>query len=147
MPIYDGAVELIRVNLLTIQAGDRASLQRIGFLTDVQFAEVNRSRLAEGLHVLEQNEIVFIGKHLFQSRSRDGYTIDDMIDQIVSAMSSLSVVNISRAQSRIDNPQSRPDRYGNQVNDRGVFEMTQRKPRAELYSVMPKGDHNKPPKN
>jgi hypothetical protein len=26
-----------------------------------------------------------------------------------------------------------------------VLELTQRKPRAELYSVIPKGDTNKPP--
>lgn len=50
----------------------------------------------------------------------------------------------SRAWSRIDNPIPRADRYGNLVKDRGIFEMTAKKPRAELFSVMPKGDNIKP---
>ena len=40
----------------------------------------------------------------------------------------------------------RNDGYGNQVNDLAVLELTSRKPRAELYSVIPKGDDNKPQK-
>jgi hypothetical protein len=40
----------------------------------------------------------------------------------------------------------RNDGYGNMVRDRAILELTQRKPRAELYSVMPKGDTIKPPR-
>lgn len=146
MPLYMNATAQIRLNLQQLQVGQRAPLIRIGVLTDAQFDQINSSRFALDLHVLEQNEIVFIGKHVFNSRSKDGYTIDDMVDQIVSAMSPNSILDVTANWSRIDNPIARADRYGNMVNDRGVFEMTAKKPRAELFSVMPKGDTIKPPK-
>lgn len=146
LPLYQGAEELIRLNLEALRDGNRAPIVPIGFLTDVQFEEINRSRKLLDLHLLEQNEILFIGRHLFNSRSSDGYTIDDMVDQIASSLSSISVVNITHQWSRIECPTARPDRYGNMVFDRGVFEMTARKPRAELFSVIPKGDLKKPGK-
>ena len=40
----------------------------------------------------------------------------------------------------------RADGYGNMVFDEAVYELTQRKPRAELFSVVPKGDSIKPKK-
>ena len=40
----------------------------------------------------------------------------------------------------LKNPVQRNDGYGNNVNDLGILELTQRKPRAELFSVIPKGD-------
>ena len=144
MPLYEDAEEKIRFNLLKIHSGERAPLVAIGFLTDAQFEQLNLRRAALDLHLLHQNEIILIGKHLFNSRAKDGYTVDDIIDQIVSALSAVSVVNISETWSRIDNPAPRFDRYGNTVNDRGIFEMTAKKPRAELFSVMPKGDNIKP---
>lgn len=144
MPVYDDAEDRIRFNLLRIEAGERAPLTAIGSLTPIQFEELNVSRAKFDLHLLEQNEIIFIGKHLYNSRMKDGYTIDDIIAQIVSALSENSVVDISATWSRIDNPVPRSDGYGNSVHDRGVFEMTAKKPRAELFSVMPKGDDIKP---
>lgn len=146
VPLYDDAVERIRFNLTRIQAGEKAPLTEIGCLTDLQFEQINVSRAKLDLHLLEQNEIIIVGRHLYKSRSKDGYTIDDMIDQIVSALSIKSVVDVSADWSRIDNPIPRPDRYGNSINDRGVFEMTSKKPRAELFSVIPRGDVSKPPK-
>lgn len=144
MPLYENAAARIRENLTKLQSGDKVPLIAIGYLTDEQFKKMNTLRDALDLHKLEQNEIIFIGRHLYNSRVKDGYTIDDMIDQITSAMSVTSVINITEAWSRIDNITPRADRYGNLVMDRGVFEMTSKKPRAELYSVMPKGDRNKP---
>jgi hypothetical protein len=144
VPLYQDAEDKIRVNLTTLQSGDRAHLTAIGYLTDSQFYELNLQRAKFDLHLLEQNEIIFIGRHLYNSRAKDGYTIEDMIDQIASALSVGSVVDISKTWSRIDNLTPRADRYGNAVMDRGVFEMTAKKPRAELFSVMPKGDNNKP---
>lgn len=146
VPLYDDALDRIRFNLTRIQAGEKAPLTEIGCLTDLQFEQINISRAKFDLHLLEQNEIIIVGRHLYNSRSKDGYTIDDMIDQIVSALSINSIVDVSANWSRIDNPFARPDRYGNSVNDRGVFEMTAKKPRAELYSVMPRGDLFKPQK-
>lgn len=144
MPLYADGVDRIRFSLLKLQAGERAPLTGIGFLTDAQFEDLNTRRAGFDLHLLEQNEIIFMGRHMYASRSKDGYTVDDIIDQIASALSHDSVMDISDTWSCIDNPTARADRYGNSVHDRGVFEMTAKKPRAELYSVIPKGDNNKP---
>jgi hypothetical protein len=116
----------------------------IGHFTEVQFAEINRIRFQLGLANLEQNEIVFFGRHALSSRSKDGYTVDDVTTQICSALCVNSVAIIGRKMTCIENPNRRADGYGNTVNDRAVFELTSRKPRAELFSVIPKGDNNKP---
>lgn len=106
----------------------------IGYFTDFQFAAINASREMMKLHLLEQNEILFIGKHLHASRSNDGYLIDDIVTQIISALSAEALAHLDKYVSYTQNPNHRDDGYGNLVNDRAVFEMTARKPRAELYS-------------
>ena len=116
----------------------------IGCFTNEQFAEINLGRAALDLHMLEKNEIVFIGRHLHTSRSSDGYNVDDIVKQIASALCADAIAEITTHVSYMQNPNPRDDGYGNSVNDRAVFEMTARKPRAELYSVIPKGDRNKP---
>lgn len=144
MPLYVGAAAAIREQLLKLEKGERSRLIVIGEFTKLQFFEINRSRVALDLHELEQNQIVFIGRHLFASRSADGYSIDDIVDQLTSAMSESSIAHVQRMASFIQNPIARADRFGNWVNDRAVFEMSARKPRAELFSVIPKGDTKKP---
>ncbi|MXN45910.1 hypothetical protein GR138_11965 [Shinella kummerowiae] len=146
MPLYKDAEKAIAENLLRLSLGERAPMIAIGCFTTIQFTELNLQRGAVGLHLLDDNEILFIGKHLHDSRSRDGYTREDMIAQIVSAMLPTSVTFTSEIVTFAQNPNPRNDGYGNMVNDRAVFEMTKKKPKAELYSVMPKGDQNKPPK-
>lgn len=118
----------------------------VGCFTDAQFISINEGRAAQDLHLLEQNEILFMGRHLHASRAKDGYNIDDIVAQIVSGLSAEALAHIDSFVSYTQNPNARNDGYGNQVNDRAVFEMTARKPRAELYSVMPKGDLIKPTK-
>ncbi|KND54579.1 hypothetical protein BPUN_4306 [Candidatus Paraburkholderia kirkii] len=94
---------------------------------------------------MEDPEIVLIGKHLHGSRIvRDNYTIEDVLTQITSALDAGSVVVSSRKMTALDAVDFRADGYGNMVRDRAVLELTQRKPRAELYSVIPKGDTNRP---
>ncbi len=44
----------------------------------------------------------------------------------------------------IKNTRLRQDGYGNEVQDEAIFELIARKPKAELYSVVPKGDKMKP---
>jgi hypothetical protein len=116
----------------------------IGEFTAVQFAHINAGRVALDLHELAQNEIVFIGRHIYDSRTKDGYTIKDIVTQIASALCAEAVADIERFMSCIQNPTSRADGYGNAVHDRAIFEMTAKKPRAELFSVIPKGDSKKP---
>jgi hypothetical protein len=146
MPLFQNAEQAIRENLGRLVLGERATMISIGSFTQSQFKELNRQREAQGLHLLGDNEILFIGRHILQSRSRDGYTIDDIVRQILSAMDQASHPTTSSIVTFMQNPNPRDDGYGNLVHDRAVFEMTAKKPKAELYSVMPKGDQNKPKK-
>lgn len=144
MPLYQGATDQIRANLNALRDGLRPPMREIGYLTEVQFEDLNKSRWNLGLHRLEQNELLFIGRHLYKSRAADGYSVEDMVDQITSALAQTAVVSITQHWSRIENLTPRSDRYGNYICDRGILEMTARKPRAEFFSVIPKGDSVKP---
>lgn len=146
MPIAIDAKDRIRANLVSTSQGHRVEIITIGSFTIPQFARINEVRIALELHPLELNEILFMGRHLYKSRAADNYTIDDMVAQIESALCEAAVVSMSKFMSCVQNPVAREDGYGNQVFDRAVFEMTARKPRAELFSVMPKGDVVKPGK-
>jgi hypothetical protein len=146
LPLYVGMEVRITDHLERLARGERVPMIPIGCFTEAQFEAINVARTARGLHLLEQNEILFIGKHLLRSRSDDGYSIKDIVAQIASALSEDARAAIDKFASYIQNPNGRDDGYGNLVYDRAVFEMTARKPKAELYSVMPKGDKLKPNK-
>ena len=147
MPLYNDGLYLIRANLEEIQRGGRVRAVAIGRLTDAQYEALNQHRAAAGLPPLEDPEIVFMGKHMYASRvTRDNYTIDDVILQITSALAADAVVMPTTSMTALEGAERRDDGYGNMVRDRAILELTQRKPRAELYSVMPKGDTNKPPR-
>lgn len=146
MPLFDDALLKIRDNLIKLGKGERAPMISIGCFTGQQFIQINIARLDLELHALEVNEIVFIGRHLFESRSKDGYTIDDIIAQIESGLDENASVIVSPKMSCLRNIAGRDDGYGNKVFDQAVFEMTSKKPRAELFSVIPRGDIIKPQK-
>ncbi|BCQ22216.1 hypothetical protein NK8_03250 [Caballeronia sp. NK8] len=146
MPLYDNGLYLIQVNLEELQQGRRVLAVPIGRLTSVQHQAVNSHRLAHELPKLGDPEIVFIGRHVHESRIvRDSYSVGDVLTQITSALDAESVVVSSRKMTALDAPVLRTDGYGNEVRDRAILELTQRKPRAELFSVIPKGDIRKPP--
>ena len=141
MPLYPNATQLITQNLNALANGDRAKFVVIGNFTEQQFQEINAYRTSTGLPPLEQNEILYMGRHHYNSRAgRDGYAIADLLAQIQSALSANSVVLTNPGMTAIENPIPRNDGYGNQVNDRAIFELTSKKPRAELFSTIPKGD-------
>ncbi|WP_037003000.1 hypothetical protein AB3464_17460 [Pseudomonas asplenii] len=145
MPLYDHAEYLIRANLNEIAAGGRVRAVAIGVLTDVQLEAINRQKESQGLPQLEDPEIVFLGKHAYQSRVvRDGYTIDDMVAQIGAALAETAIAVASAKMTAIKSTHLRQDGYGNEVMDEAIFELTARKPKAELYSIVPKGDRIKP---
>jgi hypothetical protein len=148
MPLYPKAVSLIRANLEAIRDGLKVKPVAIGRLTDDQTDAINRHRLAHNAALPPiVAEVIFIGSHIYQSRvARDGYSIDDVIDQIASAMDSASGLVGSLPMQTIESPAPRTDRYGNRIHDRAVFECMSRQPRPELFSVVPKGDKIKPPK-
>ncbi|HWR54679.1 MAG TPA: hypothetical protein VN428_26460 [Bryobacteraceae bacterium] len=146
MPLFDDARTLIRANLEALQRGNRVSLVVVGKLTDAQLEAINRERDAGGYPRIDA-EVVFLGQHIFKSRAlRDGYALEDIIDQIASAMDAASVARPTRWMTVVENPTPRADRYGNCVRDRIVLECSARYPRPELFSVIPKGDTNKPNK-
>lgn len=143
MPLYDHIKITLRSHLEAISRGDRVPVIVVGELTDEQFEKIRDLQRNEGLTLLESKEILYLGKHNYNSRSKENYSIDDMIMQIESALSVDSIVSMKRG-TTLENPHPRIDGYGNSVNDRAVLEMTSRKPKAELFSVMPKGDNIKP---
>jgi hypothetical protein len=59
-------------------------------------------------------------------------------------MDAASVLAPNPRMTVLQNPRGRADRYGNVVKDLAVLECTAHHPRPELFSVMPKGDKNKP---
>jgi hypothetical protein len=145
MPLNPAARQILQATFKLLSEGERPKVVTIGYLTDAQFSAINSKRMAQGLHELESKEIVFLGRHLYNSRIvKDGYTINDVCDQIESALSSDSMVIATLKMTALRNEAERADRYGNAIKDEAVLELTQRRPKAELFSVIPKGDRNKP---
>ncbi len=145
MPLYADAEILIRANLHRIAQGERVRTIAIGVLTEIQHAAINNHKEAAGLPLLENPEIIFLGKHAYDSRVlRDGYTIEDVITQVQFALADSARVVESVKMTALKSTCLRADGYGNEVLDEAVFELTTRKPRAELYSIVPKGDKVKP---
>lgn len=104
MTLRAEAAALIRENLEQIKAGHKARLVEIGALTQKQLADINKHRADRGLTPVNA-EVVFIGKHIYQSRiTKDGYTIDDVIDQISNAMHSESLVLDTSKITAMENP-------------------------------------------
>jgi hypothetical protein len=89
---------------------------------------------------------LFLGRHICEGRIlRDGYTIDDVVDQIASGMdAAATLLHKPPSMTMLENPNLRADRYGNLVRDRIVLECSARHPKAELFTVVPKGDLKKP---
>jgi len=146
MPLYRNAVDLIRANLGQIAMGNKPQGVVIGCLTDRQLVEINQARAAHHPPLPPVvGEVLFYGKHMFKSRvMRDGYTVEDVVDQIASAMDAAAVFVHAPNMTTLQNRTGRRDRYGNIVKDLAVFECSARHPRPEPFSVMPKGDAIKP---
>ncbi len=130
-------MELVRI-------GQRPRRVTIGELSKDQLDSLNRQRQKAGFKPL--NGLVFFrGKHVYDRRILDDcYTVEDVIDQIRSAFSEASTAHLSPKMSSLRNPVAREDRYGNQVKDEVALECFANHPRAELFSVIPKGDKKKP---
>src|ERR1700691_5500706 len=112
MPLFENALDAIRANLEALNRRERVKLISIGTLTDSQLAAINQYRIKQGLPPIS-GEIVFLGSHIHKRRIReDGYSVDDVLDQIQSAFDPNSTV-INGKMSAIKNPTERADRYGN----------------------------------
>jgi hypothetical protein len=145
MPLITNAKDILRANLELLAQGERPMVVTIGYLTEKQHTTINIYRMGHDLPRLASPEVVFLGRHLYNSRViKDGYTIDDILDQIESAMSDTAIAIATHKMTALRSTTVRSDRYGNQVTDEAVLELTQRRPKSELYSVIPKGDRKKP---
>lgn len=109
MPIDPNKRDAIRANLQRIANGEKPPLIVIGELTQKQFADINAYRSAEQLPALESAVVVYQGRHHYESRSKDGYTIEDMVLQIESALSAHSEVVAGKKMTGIQNKQGRND--------------------------------------
>jgi hypothetical protein len=146
LPLFADGLRKIRRNLTQIESGEKPSVAKIGFFTPEQIVKINEARITMGFSALRP-EILFHGSHLYRSRCvGNGYTIDQVLEQIQSALSGASVIDFSRPSLVLYNPNKRMDHEGKLVNDAAVFECTGRHPYADLYSVVPKGDGRMKPK-
>ncbi|MUV15332.1 hypothetical protein [Noviluteimonas gilva] len=140
MPLHDGAIDAIRQQLECISIGERVSLIVIGCLTRTQHDAIRAFRASRNLPGAESPEIVYLGRHHFASRSKQGYTVEDLLRQIDAGLSADAVPFIRGSMTSLMASRPRDDGYGKQVRDHAVLELTARKPRVELFSVIPKGD-------
>lgn len=140
MPLHDGAAANIRHQLQEIAQGHRVSLIVIGCLTESQHRQLREFRAERGLTGGESPEIVYLGKHHYESRAKQGYTVNDMVQQIEWGISATSEPFYRGSMTSIWSIAFRDDGYGKRVRDQAIFELSARKPRVELYSVIPKGD-------
>lgn len=144
MPLADNAEKLIRKNLQYIRNRRKAHAVVIGHLTEDQLAKMNEERSQRGLPEMKA-QVVFVGQHIYDSRiQQDGYSVDDVIAQIVSAMGESCVFHANPKMNSLVSPTGREEGYGNSVFDEAVFECSMRYPKPELFSVIPKGDKIKP---
>ena len=148
MPLCKDAEKRIRANLEICHEGKRKPpLVVIGTLTTKQLDDINTERQTRNMTPITA-EIVFDGRHVHKSRCvEDGYTIDDVIQQIVNALHEEAVFMPYAHMTTISRTTTRRDRLGNEVTDQAVFECTVRHPRPELYSVIPHGDKIRPAKS
>ena len=144
MPLYKNGKHLVRTNLEKIARGEKVKPVAIGYLAEQQLDALNAARIEAELWPMEA-EIVFVGSHFYNSRKKQRYTIDDMVLQVESVMSNESITHVAiDGSTTMQNHTEREDGYGNKVKDKAVLECTLRRPTPELFSVMPKGDTNKP---
>jgi len=144
VPLYPDAKVRMRENLLAIQAGRKVHCVPIGTLTEAQLAVINARRIEDDLLPIVA-EVLFVGPHIYKRRIlKDGYEIEDVVEEAESALSEGSEVIITSYMTGLQNPVIRKDRLGNYVNDRAILECTKYRPNPELFSVQPKGDWIKP---
>ncbi len=140
MPLYDGAVELVRDQLEQIHTGQRVGIIAIGRLTDEQHRQLREFRREQGLEGAESPEIIYMGRHHYDSRIKQGYLVDDLVRQVEVSLSADAEPFLRGSMTSLRCPNATLDPYGKLVKYQAIFELSRRKPRVELYSVIPKGD-------
>ncbi|MFG3447099.1 hypothetical protein ACGFZ3_00755 [Stenotrophomonas sp. NPDC047960] len=147
MPLYDNAPPLILDQLRRIAGGERVGIVEIGELTVSQFDELVRQKRELGHEPPASRMLVYLGRHRYESRVRkDGYLPCDLVCKLQAALACSSVIETHRHMTAVVSTNDRNDGHGNKVRDRAILELQARKPRAEVFSVVPKGDLIRPKK-
>jgi hypothetical protein len=147
MVLLNGALDQICAQLEKISAGEKVGPITIGHLLPQQVEMLNSFRSSLKLsHV--GSELIFVGRHIHKSRILgDSYCVADVRCQLESALGITSVIHITpRGSTLLRSAIYRNDGFGNSVRDEAVLELSGRTPLIEVFSVIPKGDKNKPPK-
>jgi hypothetical protein len=146
MPLLADAKALILKNLMTVHRNRTAWPVAIACLTETQLTMLNAERAGRNFKAMT-SRVLFVGAHIYESRvRRDGYSFDDVILQIESALQETAVFTPGPSMSQIVSCAEREDGYGNRVIDTAVLGCDAKYPHSELYSIIPKRDHVKPPK-
>jgi hypothetical protein len=133
MPLKHDAEKLIRANLEDIKNGGRGRIVVIGSLTKEQLAALNAEQARRNFSPLVA-DVLFVGRHVYKSRCLvDGYTIEDVIEQISWAMHENSVIYTATKMNVLKSQAVRNDAYGNKILDKAVLECTARHPSPELF--------------
>ena len=140
MCLYDGMLTVVRRQLQLIAEGKWVSLVEVGCLTDDQHRQLCEFRERRGLPKVESPQIVYLGRHHYDSRVVQGYTINDLVQQLEASTVDDAKPMFAGKMTSLLSPRLRADGYGRMVRDQAVLELTARKPRVEVFSVIPKGD-------
>lgn len=143
--VKPGALDKARTMLEAVARGERASPIELATLSPVQLNALNEARRTKGMPEFSQPDALYNGRHHYQSRSADGYSIDEMLNQLESGLADSSrVVNTAKgAELRANFP--RLNENGVNVVDSAVL-MSGRDGVPEIFSVIPRGDKKMPPR-
>lgn len=148
MPVNADLIYAICAHLERIKNGQKPRMMDIGEFTPAQFALINQERQKHELPTLGSAVITYHGNHHFRRRCLDdGYKIPDLAEQLRAGLSATATVLVGPRITSLKSTVGRADGYGNIVLDEVVLECTLRYPKAEAYSVSPKGDKGGPNKN
>jgi hypothetical protein len=109
LPLFADGLKKIHNNLLQVQVGEKPKRARVGTFTEGQLIEINAIRASLKFEPL-LSLFLFSGRHLYMSRCVDnGYSIEEVLVQVESALSGLSIVKMSGPAAVLHNPQKRAD--------------------------------------
>lgn len=118
-----GILNLLQLDILSMNSLGKSMI--LGLRTTCQ--HLNKTKFYTWVDITMKSRVV-----------RDGCNIDDLLKQIESTLSDKSRIIMAQRMTAIQSITPRNDGYGNLVNDRAIFELTRKKPRVELFSVIPK---------
>lgn len=137
--IKPGALDKARELLTALSRGEKAAPIDLATLTAKQLADMNAARKAKGLTEFKAPDAVYTGKHHFNSRSADGYSIDEMASQLASSLDDTSRVAMTAKGVELRAAAPRVNEFGVPVRDAAIM-MEGRGGRPEVFSVIPRGD-------